>query len=162
MRRGPTLAEFLSCSDLVLDRPVIDKTGITARFDIHTGIFARRGHTQGFSLVATWRSAGQPRILPARRSLPRYNSSVKTRADQKDLASFLVIDHVRGRLELIDFRLVCFVDSETKSTCWVPIVERGATAPKASNTVGRKGDDPSVRVLAPRWPYSTPIGVSEE
>lgn len=33
--QGSTLAEFSQLLDLVLDRPVIDKTGITGKFDIH-------------------------------------------------------------------------------------------------------------------------------
>jgi uncharacterized protein (TIGR03435 family) len=33
--QGSTLAEFSQLLSLVLDRPVIDKTGIAGRFDIH-------------------------------------------------------------------------------------------------------------------------------
>lgn len=33
--QGSTLAAFSQLLDLVLDRPVIDKTGITGKFDIH-------------------------------------------------------------------------------------------------------------------------------
>jgi len=32
---GSTLSEFSKLLNLVLDRPVVDKTGITRRFDIH-------------------------------------------------------------------------------------------------------------------------------
>ena len=35
--QGSTLTEFSQLLDLVLDRPVIDKTGITGKFDIHLG-----------------------------------------------------------------------------------------------------------------------------
>ncbi len=89
---GSTLAEFSKLLELVFDRPVIDTTGITGRFDIHLE-FARDENTPG--LLPGGDVAGVPD--------PNAGQSILTVLQQqlglklvaaKGPREFLVIDHV--------------------------------------------------------------------
>ena len=97
--QGSTLAEFSQLLDLVLDRPVIDKTGIAGKFDIHLEFAA---------------DAATPRFLPGG-DLARFagaasdpaGASIFTAIQQLGLKlepangprEFLVIDHAERPTE---------------------------------------------------------------
>jgi bla regulator protein blaR1 len=89
---GSTLTEFSKLLELVFDRPVIDTTGITGRFDIHLE-FARDENTPGL------RPGGDVAGVPE----PNAGQSIFTVLQQqlglklvpaKGPREFLVIDHV--------------------------------------------------------------------
>ena len=97
--QGSTLAEFSQLLGLVLDRPVIDKTGIAGKFDIHLEFAA---------------DAATPKFLPGG-DLARFagagsdptGASIFTAIQQVGLKleptkgprEFLVIDHVERPTE---------------------------------------------------------------
>ena len=95
--QGSTLAEFSKLLDLVLDRPVIDTTRITGRFDIHLE-FAPDQATPRF--LPGGDVANRPGFTP---SDPTGSASIFTAIQQqlglkltpaKGPSEFLVIDHV--------------------------------------------------------------------
>jgi len=92
--QGSTLTRFSQLLGLVVDRPVIDKTGITAKFDIHLQ-FAPDAATPRFL-------PGGDLALPARVPADSAGASIFTAIQQLGLKleptkgprEFLVIDHV--------------------------------------------------------------------
>ena len=92
--QGSTLAEFSQLLTLVLDRPVIDKTGITGKFDIHLE-FAPDAATPRFL-------PGGELGIPDGAVADPAGASISTAIQQLGLKleptkgprEFLVIDHV--------------------------------------------------------------------
>ncbi len=97
--QGSTLAEFSQLLDLVLDRPVIDKTGIAGKFDIHlefaadaaTPKFLPGGDLARFAEAASNRAG--PSIFTA---IQQLGLKLEPTQGSRD---FLVIDHVERPTE---------------------------------------------------------------
>jgi uncharacterized protein (TIGR03435 family) len=108
--QGSTLTEFSQLLDLVLDRPVIDMTGIPGKFDIHlefaineaTPRFLPGGDLARFAGPAS--NAAAPSIFTAIQQL-----GLKLEATNGP-SEFLVIDHVeRPIVNLLQFLLRRFL-----------------------------------------------------
>lgn len=92
--QGSTLAEFSQLLDLVLDRPVIDKTGITGKFDIHLE-FAINEATPRYlpgGDLAQFADGASDRAMPSIfAALQQLGLKLEPTQGSRD---FLVIDHV--------------------------------------------------------------------
>ena len=91
---GNTLTEFSTLLSLVLDRPVIDKTGLTQRFDINLE-FARDQATPGLTAPP----ADLPALPPSDNVAPGIFTAIQEQlglrlAPAKGPVEFLVIDHL--------------------------------------------------------------------
>jgi uncharacterized protein (TIGR03435 family) len=98
--QGSTLAEFSKLLDLVLDRPIIDKTGITGRFDVHLE-FALDEGTPGLRgpLAHGGGPGGDPSAAPSDPAGPSIFTALQEQLGLKLVRAkgpreFLVIDHV--------------------------------------------------------------------
>jgi uncharacterized protein (TIGR03435 family) len=92
---GSTLGEFSKLLNLVLDRPVIDKTGITGRFNIRLD-FARDQATQGLRQPLP---PDGPAALPSDPNRPAIFTAVQEQLGLKLTSArgpveTLIIDHV--------------------------------------------------------------------
>jgi uncharacterized protein (TIGR03435 family) len=74
LAEGATTLEFSKLLNLVLDRPVIDKTGLSARFDIHLEFSTDQAGGDDASPGAPPRSRRTPE--PTHQFLPRFKSSL--------------------------------------------------------------------------------------
>jgi bla regulator protein BlaR1 len=92
--QGSTLAEFSQLLTLVLDRPVIDKTGITGKFDIHLE-FAPDAATPKFlpggELARPAGTASDPAGASIFTAIQQLGLKLEPTAGPRE---FLVIDHV--------------------------------------------------------------------
>lgn len=91
---GSTLTEFAKSLNLVVDRPVIDKTGITGRFDIHLE-FAHDEATPGLRglVPGTPAAAASDPVGPTIFTAIQEQLGLKL-TPAKGPVEFLVIDHV--------------------------------------------------------------------
>jgi uncharacterized protein (TIGR03435 family) len=97
--QGSTLAEFSQLLNLVLDRPVIDKTGITGKFDIHLE-FAIDAATPRFlpggDLARFADAASEPAGPSIFTAIQQLGLKLEPTQGSRD---FLVIDHVERPTE---------------------------------------------------------------
>ena len=97
--QGADLTELSQLLDLVLDRPVIDKTGITGKFDIHLE-FAINAATPRFlpgGDLARFAGGGSDRAVPSIfTALQQLGLKLEPTQGSRD---FLVIDHVERPTE---------------------------------------------------------------
>ena len=97
--QGATLDEFSKLLGLVLDRPVIDKTGIVGRFDLHLE-FAIDSATPRFlpggdlaAMVDVASAQSSPSIFQA---IQQLGLKLEPSKGQKE---YIVVDHVERPLE---------------------------------------------------------------
>ena len=96
--QGSTLAEFSQLLNLVLDRPVIDETGITGKFDIHLE-FAISEATPRFlpgGDMARFAEAASDRVPSVFAAIQQLGLKLEPTQGPRD---FLVIDHVERPTE---------------------------------------------------------------
>src|SRR5438309_11090481 len=92
--QGSTLTEFSQLLNLVLDRPVIDKTGITGKFDIHLE-FAPDAATPRFLPGGDLAGQAGPASDPTVPSVFSVIQHLGLKLEPTDgPREFLVIDHV--------------------------------------------------------------------
>jgi bla regulator protein BlaR1 len=99
--QGSTLAEFCQLLDLALDRPVIDKSGITGKFDIHLE-FGIDGSTPRFlpaGDLARFPGDGKPSrgALPIFSAIQQLGLKLEPTNGPRE---FLVIDHMERPSEI--------------------------------------------------------------
>ena len=96
---GTSLSEFSQLLDLVLDRPIIDKTGIAGKFDIHlefrpdasTPSFLPGGESARFATAPT-----DPATASMLIAIQRLGLKLEAARGSRE---FLVVDHLEKPVE---------------------------------------------------------------